>query len=249
MQRDYYGAIQRQICSCIWAAEHSFWSLLPIYLPTYLPTYLCFNSHFPGEPALASFPSVSLPQLVQLVQLGLKKKKSHTFYTKSVNVQICTRQHVKRLQCHSSFYTTVNFSSSLLHTSLDVRWHCRHRPSTVSTLPAPCSSVEFRQWRHWGTAPDRPIQCYKCQYLQAYVSNYKPTANRCQHAPAVVFDPSVPVFWLFHAPEQTTVIVVLPSMDLVRGTVFPTNWDHLSSLWLRSETNWRRYYLTCNCCF
>jgi len=27
------------------------------------------------------------------------------------------------------------------------------------------------------------------------------------------------------------------------------NWDHLTSLWLRSETNWRRYYLTRNCCF
>jgi len=24
---------------------------------------------------------------------------------------------------------------------------------------------------------------------------------------------SVPVFWLFHAPEQTTAIVVLPSME------------------------------------
>ena len=44
-----------------------------------------------------------------------------------------------------------------------------------------------------------------------------------QHAPAVVFDPSVPVFWLFHAPEQTTAIVVLPSMDLVCGTVFLMN--------------------------
>ena len=52
---------------------------------------------------------------------------------------------------------------------------------------------------------------------------YKPTANRCQYAPAVVFDPSVPVFWLFHAPEQTTAIVVLPSMDLVCGTVFLMN--------------------------
>ena len=46
---------------------------------------------------------------------------------------------------------------------------------------------------------------------------------RCQHAPAVVFDPSVPVFWLFHAPEQTTAIVVLPSMDLVSGAVFRMN--------------------------
>jgi len=34
-------------------------------------------------------------------------------------------------------------------------------------------------------------------------------------------------------------------MDLVCGTVFLMNWDHLISLWLRSETNWRRYYLTC----
>jgi len=60
---------------------------------------------------------------------------------------------------------------------------------------------------------------------------------------------SVSVFWLFHTPEQTTAIVVLPSMDLVCGTVFLMNWDHLTSLWLRSETNWKRYYLTCNCCF
>ena len=80
-------------------------------------------------------------------------------------------------------------------------------------------------------------------------STYKPTANRCQHAPAVVFDPSVPVFWLFHAPDQTTAIIVLPSMDLVCGTGFLMNWDHLISLWLRSETNWRHYYLTCNCYF
>ena len=83
------------------------------------------------------------------------------------------------------------------------------------------------------------------------VKTYKTTANRCQHAPADVFDPSVPVFWLFHAPEQTTAIVILPSMDVVCGTVFLMNWDHLTSLWLRSETNWRCLYLTCtgNCCF
>jgi len=83
-------------------------------------------------------------------------------------------------------------------------------------------------------------------------STYKPTAktaSRCQHAPAVVFDPSVPVFWLFNAREQTTAIVVLPCMDLVCGTVFLMNWDHLTLLWLRSETNWRRYYLTCSCFF
>jgi len=66
---------------------------------------------------------------------------------------------------------------------------------------------------------------------------------------SVVFDPSVPVLWLFHAPEQTTAIVVLPCMDLVCGTVFLMNWDHLIWLWLRSETNWRRYYLTRNCSF
>ena len=45
-----------------------------------------------------------------------------------------------------------------------------------------------------------------------------------------------------HAPEQTMAIVVLPCMDLVCGTVFLVNWDHLTRLWLRSETNWRRYY-------
>jgi len=59
---------------------------------------------------------------------------------------------------------------------------------------------------------------------------YKPTANRCQHAPAVIFDPSVPVFLLFHAFKQTTAIVVLRSMDFVCGTVFLVNWDHLTSL-------------------
>jgi len=78
-------------------------------------------------------------------------------------------------------------------------------------------------------------------------STYKPTVNRCQHTSAVVFDKSVPVFWLFHAHEQTTAIIVLPSMYLVCGTVFMMNWDQLTSLWLRSETNWSRYYLTCNC--
>jgi len=55
------------------------------------------------------------------------------------------------------------------------------------------------------------------------------------------------VFWLFHALEQTTAIAVLPSMDLVCGTVFLINWDHLTSLWLRSGTNWSRYYLKSNC--
>jgi len=44
----------------------------------------------------------------------------------------------------------------------------------------------------------------------------------CQHTAAIIFDPSVRVFWLFHAPEQTTAIVVLPSIDLVCGTVFVT---------------------------
>ena len=39
----------------------------------------------------------------------------------------------------------------------------------------------------------------------------------------VVFDLPVPVFWLFHAPGQTTAIVVSPSMDLVCGTVFLMN--------------------------
>ena len=66
------------------------------------------------------------------------------------------------------------------------------------------------------------VLVYKCQhgmapqYLQAY-------CEPIQHAPAVVFDPSVPVFWLFHAPEQTTAIVVLLCMDLVCGTVFLIN--------------------------
>jgi len=41
----------------------------------------------------------------------------------------------------------------------------------------------------------------------------------------------------------------LPSMDIVCGIVFLMNCDHLTSLWLCSETNWKRYYLTCNCCF
>jgi len=68
-----------------------------------------------------------------------------------------------------------------------------------------------------GTQPTRKDPaCFNCGRDPGHV-------NTVQHAPAVVFVPSVPVFWLFHAPEQTTAIVVLPSMDLVCGTVFLMN--------------------------
>jgi len=47
---------------------------------------------------------------------------------------------------------------------------------------------------------------------------------------------------------------ILPSGTLIKNsctlharTVFLMNWDHLTSLWLRSDTNRIRYYLTCNC--
>ena len=73
---------------------------------------------------------------------------------------------------------------------------------------------------HFNMLPSLAVCCVNTAWLR---STYKPTANRCQHAPAVVFDPSVPVFWLFHAPEQTTAIVVLPCIDLVCGTVFLMN--------------------------
>jgi len=82
----------------------------------------------------------------------------------------------------------------------------------------------------------------KSQY-SVYRSLHRVLNEHCLHASAVVFDLSVPVFWLFHAPDQITAIVVLPSLDLECGTVCVMNRDHLTSLWLHSETNWSRCYL------
>ena len=52
-------------------------------------------------------------------------------------------------------------------------------------------------------------------------NTYRPTVNRCQHALIVVIcNLSNLVFWLFRPLRQTTMIAVLPSIDLVHGTVF-----------------------------
>jgi len=74
------------------------------------------------------------------------------------------------------------------------------------------------------------VLVYKCQhgttppYLQAYCEPMSACSSRCLRYV------NSSLFWLFHAPEQTTAIVVLPSMDLICGTVFLMNWDHLTSL-------------------
>jgi len=62
-------------------------------------------------------------------------------------------------------------------------------------------------------------------------------------------DNSFPCRWSRLAETASGITVNGSYLLLVCGTVFLMNWDHLTLLWLRSETNWRRYYLTCSCFF
>ena len=97
-----------------------------------------------------------------------------------------------------------------------------------------------------GSHSRRPFWCSSASTTWLH-NTYRPTVSRCQLASIVVIcNLSNLIFWLFRPLRQTTMIAVLPSIDLVHGTVFLQYCIHWTCL-TRYDMNWRLSCSLRNC--
>jgi len=166
-----------------------------------------------------------------------------TLVTPTAHIYLSTASLADWLTCHrqSGAVSSKEDGKMALLTASDVTWHQRHQQwhdsiwhqntsifELLCVLPPTELPWVYARYVRNKDGTDRLKSSNKQRFIRQLTAVVVVSMFNIN---AVVFIPSVPVFLLSHAPEQTTVFVVLPSsMDLVCGTVSLMNWDQLTSL-------------------